>query len=101
MIATEIASQLKTNLNIDVEIELLESAAMLDGFAAGTLDGLILIGWGADFPDPTNFLDYHFGSGSGKKFGTPFADIVDGPRTPVRRRPTRPRARPPTPMPTT
>jgi ABC-type transport system substrate-binding protein len=49
---------------------------MLDGFAAGTLTGLALIGWGADFPDPTNFLDYHFGSGSGKKFGTPFQDIV-------------------------
>ena len=49
---------------------------MLDGFAAGTLDGLMMVGWGADYPDPSNFLDYHFGSGSGKKFGTPFADIV-------------------------
>ena len=45
-------------------------------FAQGTLDGLILLGWGADFPDPTNFLDYHFGSGSGAKFGEPFPDIV-------------------------
>jgi len=76
VIATEIAAQLKANLNIDVAIELLESGAMLDGHAAGTLDGLILIGWGADFPDPTNFLDYHFGSGSGKKFGKPFDDVV-------------------------
>ena len=39
--------------------------------------GLSLIGWGADYPDPSNFLDYHFGSGSGKKFGAPFQDIVD------------------------
>ena len=36
----------------------------------------MMLGWGADYPDPSNFLDYHFGSGSGKKFGTPFQDIV-------------------------
>jgi ABC-type transport system substrate-binding protein len=35
-----------------------------------------MLGWGADYPDPTNFLDYHFGSGSGKKFGAPFDDIA-------------------------
>jgi ABC-type transport system substrate-binding protein len=75
-IATEIAQQLKANLNITAVPEQLESAAMLDGFAAGTLDGLMMVGWGADYPDPSNFLDYHFGSGSGKKFGTPFDDIV-------------------------
>ena len=50
---------------------------MIDGFTQGTLKGLSLIGWGADYPDPSNFLDYHFGSGSGKKFGAPFQDIVD------------------------
>jgi ABC-type transport system substrate-binding protein len=77
VIATEISQQLKKNLGIDAQVELLESAAMLDGFAAGTLTGISLIGWGADYPDPSNFLDYHFGSGSGKKFGTPFQDIVD------------------------
>ncbi len=75
-IATEIAQQLKANLNITAVPEQLESAAMLDGFAAGTLDGLMMVGWGADYPDPSNFLDYHFGSGSGKKFGAPFEDIV-------------------------
>jgi ABC-type transport system substrate-binding protein len=50
---------------------------MTTGFAAGTLTGIAMIGWGADYPDPSNFLDYHFGSGSGKKFGAPFQDIVD------------------------
>ena len=34
-----------------------------------------MLGWGADFPDPTNFLDYHFGSGAGLKFGDPHPDI--------------------------
>ncbi len=82
-IAIEIAQQLKANLGITAVPEQLESAAMLDGFAAGTLDGLMMVGWGADYPDPSNFLDYHFGSGSGKKFGTPFPDIVDALNTAV------------------
>lgn len=77
VIATEIAQQLKKNLGITATPKLLESASMIDGFTAGTLQGLSLIGWGADYPDPSNFLDYHFGSGSGKKFGTPFQDIID------------------------
>ena len=75
-IATEIQTQLKSNLGINVSLDLQESGAFLDGNAAGTLEGLFLLGWGADYPDPTNFLDYHFGSGSGKKFGKPFDDIV-------------------------
>jgi peptide/nickel transport system substrate-binding protein len=75
-IATEVAAQLKANLGIDATLDLQESGAFLDANAAGTLDGIFLLGWGADYPDATNFLDYHFGSGSGKKFGTPFEDIV-------------------------
>ncbi len=77
VIATEIAQQLKKNLGIEATPTLLESGAMIDGFTKGTLQGLSLIGWGADYPDPSNFLDYHFGSGSGAKFGKPFQDIVD------------------------
>jgi len=75
-IATEIQTQLKANLGINTTLDLQESGAFLDANAAGTLSGLFLLGWGADYPDATNFLDYHFGAGSGKKFGTPFADIV-------------------------
>jgi ABC-type transport system substrate-binding protein len=76
VIATEIANQLKTNLGINATPQLMESGAFLDANAAGTLNGIFLLGWGADYPDATNFLDYHFGSGSGKKFGQPFDDIV-------------------------
>jgi len=76
-IATELKSQLMTNLGIDATLDLQESGTFLDNNAAGKLDGIFMLGWGADYPDPSNFLDYHFGSGSGKKFGAPFQDIVD------------------------
>jgi peptide/nickel transport system substrate-binding protein len=75
-IATEIQQQLKANLNIDATLDLQESGTFLDNNAAGTLDGIFMLGWGADYPDVTNFLDYHFGSGSGAKFGKPWDDIV-------------------------
>jgi len=77
VIATEIANQLKTNLGINATPQLMESGAFLDANAAGELDGLFLLGWNADYPDPSNFLDYHFGAGSGAQFGEPFPDIVE------------------------
>ena len=75
-IATAIAAQLKKNLNITATLDLQESGAFLSNAANGSIDGLYLLGWGADFPDVTNFLDYHFGSGSGAKFGKPFDDVA-------------------------
>ena len=75
-IATEIAAELKKNLNITATLDLQESGTLLDNAANGKIDGLYLLGWGADYPDVTNFLDYHFGSGSGAKFGQPFDDVV-------------------------
>jgi ABC-type transport system substrate-binding protein len=63
-------------LGITATLDLQESGAFLSNAANGSIDGLYLLGWGADFPDATNFLDYHFGSGSGAKFGKPFDDIV-------------------------
>ncbi len=76
VIATEIAQQLKANIGVDATIDVMESGALFAAQQEGTLDGLVLLGWGADFPDPTNFLDYHFGAGSGKIFGKPFDDIA-------------------------
>jgi ABC-type transport system substrate-binding protein len=40
----------------------MESGAFIEESSAGRLDGLYLLGWGADFPHVTNFLDYHFGA---------------------------------------
>jgi peptide/nickel transport system substrate-binding protein len=74
VIATEIAQQLKANLGIDATIDVMESGALFAAQTDGTLDGLVLLGWGADFPDASNFMDYHFGRAS-KRFGTPFEDV--------------------------
>jgi peptide/nickel transport system substrate-binding protein len=77
IVATDIQAQLKNNLNINVKIEVMESGAFLDAASAGQLQGLHMLGWGADYPDQTNFLGYHFGAGASDQFGDKFPDIVD------------------------
>ncbi len=74
LVAQDIQAQLKENLNIDVEINVMESGAFLDTAKTGTLP-LFLLGWGADYPDQTNFLDYHFGKGASPQFGKGFEDL--------------------------
>jgi ABC-type transport system substrate-binding protein len=61
VIMQDLQAQLKENLNIDAEIVVMESGAFLDESGAGNLNGIHLLGWGADYPHVTNFLDYHFG----------------------------------------
>lgn len=60
-VAQDIQAQLKENLNIDAEIVVMESGAFIEESTAGRLDGIYLLGWGADYPHVTNFLDFHFG----------------------------------------
>jgi peptide/nickel transport system substrate-binding protein len=74
LVAQDIQAQLKENLNINVEINVMESGAFLDTAKTGALP-LHLLGWGADYPDQTNFLDYHFGQTASKQFGTGFEDL--------------------------
>jgi ABC-type transport system substrate-binding protein len=77
VVAQEIVDQLKTNLNITATIVVQESGTFIDNADAGVLDGMHLLGWGADYPDQTNFLDYHFGGGASAQFGDKFDDIVE------------------------
>jgi ABC-type transport system substrate-binding protein len=56
-----------------------ESTTFLDNASAGNL-ALFLLGWGADYPDATNFLDFHFGTGANDSFGDKFEEIT----TPLR-----------------
>jgi ABC-type transport system substrate-binding protein len=76
VIATEIQTQLQTNLGIKAELDLQDDTTYLDNADEGLLDGLHLLGWGADYPDQTNFLDYHFGAGASAQFGDKFDDIT-------------------------
>jgi ABC-type transport system substrate-binding protein len=75
-VAQDLQQQLKTNLNIDAEIIVVESGTFLDRADAGDLKGIHFLGWGADYPDVTNFLDFHFGAGASKQFGDKFEDIT-------------------------
>ncbi len=75
-VAVELQTQLKQNLNINATVQVMESGAFIDEASNGRLDGLYLLGWGADYMHITNFLDYHFGRNQ-MQFGTPYADIYD------------------------
>jgi len=75
VVATDLQAQLK-EIGIDVEINVMESGAFLDAASAGKLP-LFMLGWGADYPDATNFLDYHFGSGSSDSFGAKDPKLTD------------------------
>ena len=76
-VAQDIQAQLKANLNIDAKIVVMESGAFIDASNKGELEGLHLLGWGADYPDQTNFLDVFFGSNSLPLFGDLWPDIGD------------------------
>lgn len=73
VVAQDIQAQLK-DLGITVNIVVMESGAFLDAADEGQLS-LYLLGWGADYPDQTNFLDYHFGAGASPQFGPGFEDL--------------------------
>ncbi len=73
-VAEEIQAQLKQNLGINAEIVVMESGAFIAASAAGELDGLHLLGWGADYPHITNFLNYHFGA-TQAQFGNAYPEI--------------------------
>lgn len=73
-VAEELQAQLKL-LGINATIDQQESATFLDNASAGNLE-MFLLGWGADYPDATNFLDSHFGTGANESFGTKWDDIT-------------------------
>ncbi len=76
IVAQDIQAQL-ADLGVEAEIVVMESGSFLTEANAGTIDGFHLLGWGADYPDATNFLDYHFGPGASAQFGEGFPDIWD------------------------
>ena len=76
VVAQDIQAQLKANLGITAKIDVQESGTFIDNANNGKLDGIHLLGWGADYPDVTNFLDFHVGAGASPQFGKKFDDIT-------------------------
>ncbi|MEA3310004.1 MAG: ABC transporter substrate-binding protein [Chloroflexota bacterium] len=76
LVATDLQAQLLETLGIKAEIEVMESGAFIEESNAGRLDGIYLLGWGADYPHITNFLDFHF-SEMNPQFGTPYPEIYE------------------------
>jgi ABC-type transport system substrate-binding protein len=76
VVAQEIQTQLSENLGITAEIQVMESGAFIAESSAGNLDGFYLLGWGADYPHVTNFLDFHFGAAN-PQFGDAHPEIYE------------------------
>jgi ABC-type transport system substrate-binding protein len=74
--ATEIQAQLEA-INIHATLDEQESGTFIGNSNAGLLTGLFLLGWGADYPDVTNFLDFHFGEGCTSAFGACYPEIYE------------------------
>lgn len=76
LVAVEIQTQLQENLGITAQVVPMESGEFIAEATQGRLDGFYLLGWGADYPHPTNFLDFHFGVNN-PQFGDPFPEIYE------------------------
>lgn len=75
-VAVEIQTQLMENLGITADVVVMESGEFIDESTNGRLDGFYLLGWGADYPHITNFLDFHFGEAY-PGFGTGHPEIYE------------------------
>ncbi len=75
-VAVEFQTQLRENLGIEADVVVMESGEFIDESTNGRLDGFYLLGWGADYPHVTNFLDFHFGK-SNPQFGEPHPEIFE------------------------
>jgi peptide/nickel transport system substrate-binding protein len=76
LVAVELQAQLAENLGITATVEEMETGAFIAEATDGRLDGLYLLGWGADYPHITNFLDFHFGVNN-PQFGTAHPEIYE------------------------
>ena len=76
LVAVEFQTQLRDNLGIEAEVVVMESGEFIDESTNGRLDGFYLLGWGADYPHVTNFLDFHF-SAKNPQFGDVYPEIYE------------------------
>jgi len=72
-VAQDIQAQL-ADVGIRVTLSKEESGPFLESVSKGQ-EIFFLNGWGMDYPDSTNFYDFHFAANS-SRFGTEFPDLV-------------------------
>ncbi|HSJ86129.1 MAG TPA: ABC transporter substrate-binding protein [Anaerolineales bacterium] len=73
-VAQDIQAQL-ADIGVKIELNKMESGPFIESESKGE-QAMFLLGWGMDYPDATNFYDYHFASNA-VRFGTEFPDIVE------------------------
>lgn len=67
-IAVDVQAQL-AQIGVTATLDLQESTVFQDNRDSGKLTGIFLGGFGADYVDATNFMDYFFGPQAGPRFG--------------------------------
>ena len=72
-IAQDVQAQL-AQIGVKIKLDVQESGTLIGNSGKGNLT-FFLLGWTEDYPDATDWFDYHFGAAS-KIFGTPYPDIV-------------------------
>jgi peptide/nickel transport system substrate-binding protein len=73
-VAQEIAAEL-AKIGVKVKVNQEESTTFLDNTSAGK-EGFYMLGWGVDYPDSTDFFDYHFANASNAQFGDLYPDLA-------------------------
>ena len=73
-VAADLKEQLAA-IGINATVEEQESGTFIGNANTGALEGLFLLGWGADYPEVTNFMDYHFGTGATAALGAPYPEL--------------------------
>jgi ABC-type transport system substrate-binding protein len=76
LVAVELQTQLAENLGITADIQVMESGEFISESQEGNLDGIHMLGWSADYPHVTNFLDFHFGR-LNTQFGDSYPEIYE------------------------
>jgi peptide/nickel transport system substrate-binding protein len=74
-VAQEIAAEL-AKIGVNVKINQEESTTFIDNTTSGK-EGFYMLGWGADYPDATNFYDYHFANANNLQFGDLYPDLAN------------------------
>ncbi len=72
-IAQDVQAQL-AEIGVKIKLDVQESGTFIGATGKGDV-AFFLLGWGEDYPDATDWFDYHFGAAS-KTFGTSYPDIV-------------------------